>query len=1381
MHWKLSGLFSRRLGIVLVAATVAFLCIAWDRYDQQPLNDVNEYPDTLIKWDGIRISKTDSSSEGNVYSSKVSSDNETVTQTDVDPDWWRTVQGDIAQSEYHIRWQNHAGAFQSPNRAQNLRFTYWGDGFAAEAQTHEKMDPPWKLRMRLTSWGRRHDKKEFFPGKLNVHGNQAEAEGIGITVTYRNDHEGMRQEFLIEDRPSGSGPLRLFFSTELSGVVAEVQNNGREVTFGMEIPGGAQVLTYGELEVLDAGGNVLPAIIVKEEEWHFTIVVDDTNAIYPLIIDPLSSSPDWTTESNQNDARFGCSVASAGDVDGDGYSDVIVGAEKYDNGESDEGRAFVYLGSPSGLAASPSWTAESDQENAYFGTSVATAGDVNGDGYSDIIVGANLYDNGQTNEGRAFVYHGSGSGLSVNPDWTAESDETYTSFGGSVANAGDVNGDGYSDVIIGAKGYDNGETNEGNATVYLGSASGLETSPVWTAESNQADARFGTSVASAGDVNGDGYSDIIVGADRYDNGHEDEGRAFVYLGSELGPGVSPIWTAESDQAFSFFGCSVATSGDVNGDGYSDVIVGAHCYDSGGRSYVYLGSPAGPQSTSDWTADSDQDGAYFGHSVSTAGDINGDGYSDVIVGAYIYDNGETSEGRAFVYLGSDSGLAANPTWIAESDQDYADFGITVATAGDVNGDGFSDIIVGAHRYSNGQTDEGGAFVYLGGSMGPSESPGWTAESNQANASYGWSVTTAGDVNGDGFSDVIIGAYEYDNGQTNEGRAFVYLGSVSGLSASPIWTAESDQSSAYFGWTVATAGDVNGDGFSDVIVGAYNFDNDETDEGTAFVYLGNASGVSTSPDWTAESDQTGASFGWAVATGGDVNSDGYSDVIIGAPKYDNDETDEGAAFLYLGNSAGLPTSPDWMAESNQTDARFGCSVASAGDVNGDGYSDIIIGAFKYDNGESDEGASFVYPGNQSGPQPNPAWMAESNQIDARFGYSVAGAGDVNGDGFSDAIVGAYWYDNGETDEGRAFVYLGSFSGLTTSPAWTTESNQAYARFGQPVGTAGDVNGDGYSDVIVGAYSYDNGQTNEGQVSVYFGSLSGLNTSADWTAESDQFDAYFGYSAASAGDVNGDGYSDIIVGAFSYSHIQFDEGAAFLYYGNNGDGVQVLPRQWRTDLVTPVVPALKTRSSSQAGLSLLARTFFGRNDIRVQFEIKPLGMAFDGTDLVTTGWFDPNITGAAVSAVISGLSDRTMYKWRARVGYRLFDGAPQPYGRWIYQPYNGGLGEVDFQISDDDQSLPPAHVPKLSVERLSSTHCRLWWHSVAGATSYNFYLGNSAFFSPTTPWQTVAAPDTTYTFSAGVGDPVTNYYFLCRSVGTWGESINSDRVGEFDYLLP
>jgi hypothetical protein len=298
------------------------------------------------------------------------------------------------------------------------------------------------------------------------------------------------------------------------------------------------------------------------------------------VVDPVPTRSPWKVEGDQAGAFFGSSVGTAGDVNGDGYGDAIVGAYYYDNGQNDEGRAFVYHGTAAGPSRTPSWTAESDQAGAEFGRSVGTAGDVNGDGFDDVIVGAPAYDNDQPYEGRAFLFHGSAAGLSRTPDWTAESDQVGAEFGASVGTAGDVNGDRYADAIVGAITYSNGQGNEGRAFVYHGSASGLSRTPDWTAEPDQAGAYFGSSAGTAGDVNGDGYADVIVGATYYSNGQYSEGGAFLYHGSAAGLSASPYRTGESDQPFAFFGGSAGTAGDVNGDGYGEPIVGASWYDRG---------------------------------------------------------------------------------------------------------------------------------------------------------------------------------------------------------------------------------------------------------------------------------------------------------------------------------------------------------------------------------------------------------------------------------------------------------------------------------------------------------------------------------------------------------------------------------------------------------------------------------------------------------------------------------------------------------------------------------------------------------------------------------------------------------------------------------
>jgi hypothetical protein len=1181
------------------------------------------------------------------------------TAGDAQADWLGRTQRDLAAREYEVAWQpaptieGVEASWHAPNRAQGFRTYFTAEGIRAIPRTNEAS--PWRWGLTLQGYGRGAASWRVPQAGLFPSGNRIDYRRGALQEWYENGPRGLEQGFVLPEPPEEAAASRraqrLPSSTLGPGQGGKVEGSdlvhvdlalwgdtspvvaadGQAIDF--ITPTGARAIRYAELRVTDARGAVLPAWMegsAGEGGRGIRLVVNARGAVYPVTIDPLATSPVWTAESDQANAEFGFSVATAGDVNGDGFSDVIVGVPLYDDGQENEGRAFVYLGSLSGPGLNPIWSVESDQAFALLGYSVATAGDVNGDGYSDVIVGAYLYDNEQLGEGKAFVYLGSESGPASSPSWTAEGDQVNANFGTSVATAGDVNGDGFSDVVVGAGGYSNGQSVEGRAFVYLGSASGLGSSAAWTAESDQEAALFGTSVSTAGDVNGDGYSDVIVGAHSYDNGQTDVGRAFVYLGSASGLGPVPAWTAESDQAF----------------------------------------------------------ADYGHSVATAGDVNGDGYSDVIVGASHYSKGQTSEGSAFIYLGSASGPGPSPAWTLESNQADAHLGVSVATAGDVNGDGLSDVIVGADDYDNGQSDEGRAFVYLGSASGPALSPGWTAKGDQYFAYLGFSVATAGDVNGDGFSDVIVGAFGYDTGFGGEdGRAFVYIGSASGLGSSPAWSAESDQYAAQFGASVATAGDVNGDGFSDVIIGAASYSNgpSQSSEGRALVYLGSASGLAPSPAWTAESNKQGAHFGASVATAGDVNGDGFSDVIVGAYNETNGQSTEGRAYVYLGSESGPETIPVWTAESDQAAAWFGHSVSTAGDVNGDGFSDIIVGAPVFANGQVDEGRAFVYLGSASGPGSTPAWTAESDKYQAQFGYSVATAGDVNGDGYSDIIVGAPFYTGGQLFGGRAFVYLGSASGLGTSPAWTAENNEYASNFGTSVATAGDVNGDGFSDVIVGAPIVSHGQDEEGRAYIYLGSASGSGSGPAWTGESDQAYAYFGDSVATAGDVNGDGFSDVIVGAYGYDNGQEDEGRAFLYYGSGGPGLSLVPRQRRSDDFAPI--DLMGLSDSRESFRLCARgrTPFGRGLVKLEWEVKPFGTLFDGTATGTSvGWVDIGTAGATLDDLVGGLSPENLYHWRVRLRYHPATTPYQGSSRWFTAPVNGWQ-EADLRTPAVDNPLP------------------------------------------------------------------------------------------------
>ena len=492
---------------------------------------------------------------------------------------------------------------------------------------------------------------------------------------------------------------------------------------------GKSVLRYEGLLVRDARDEELDAWI-ELADGEVRLVFDDGPAVYPVVVDPLLTTAQRTLTGSAS--SFSASaVRTAGDVNGDGYSDVIIGWPGYDGGLTDEGAAYVYHGSSSGLSSFASWGAESNVFKGQMGNSVSTAGDVNGDGYDDVIIGA-------PSAGRAWVYYGSASGVTSSSPWITNG-QSGASYGNSVAYAGDVNNDGFDDVIVGAPFHDDSSTDNGRAFVYYGSAGSMDTTADFAVSSAKLGVQFGWSVSGAGDVNGDGYDDLIIGSRNYDSPDPGEGRAFIYHGSA----TVPVYDAgpDGDEPGAEYGYSVAGAGDVNGDGYADVVIGAPLSNNGGftdagRVEILYGGPGGISETGKTVVTGPQEsGAQLGYDVDTAGDVNGDGFADVIIGAPYRNSGQTDEGVAYVLRGSNTGIRS---------LDYAF----------------------------------GGFEY------------WIGQSNQSNAHYGWAVGTAGDVNGDGFSDVVAGAPGYDSFPgTEHGRAYVYLGGGDGLTSSSGWS-ESD---------------------------------------------------------------------------------------------------------------------------------------------------------------------------------------------------------------------------------------------------------------------------------------------------------------------------------------------------------------------------------------------------------------------------------------------------------------------------------------------------------------------------------------------------------------------------------------------------------------
>ncbi len=482
----------------------------------------------------------------------------------------------------------------------------------------------------------------------------------------------------------------------------------------------------------------------------------------------------------------------------------------------------------------------------------------------------------------------------------ASATSTIDSSGGVIL---DVNGDGFADYLVGAQGAD-------LAHLYLGSASGVPqridlTSP------DGASTNFGANLSAAGDIDGDGFGDFLISSA---NGTAHVG--FLYFGEPSpSPGNVPEWNGpthalridlpDPNGTSQVFGGALAGAGDINRDGYGDFVIGTPGASSNeGTAFVYFGMPSPNPSPAGWlgvshpqrillTAPSGTGASgQFGNSVSAAGDVDGDGYADFLVGAVFASSGA---GAAHLYFGESLPAAAAPDWNGASsanridlsapcgDGSTAAYGNALSAAGDINNDGHADFVVAASAAGGGV---GAVHVYLGESKPPAAAPDWNGGSAGSRSdvnppaadgsapNFGTSVAGAGDVDDDGGSDFVVGA----NGAGTGGAAHLYYSAGVGApgvawNGTGTWRTDltsPDGSSGGFGQAAAGVGDSNGDGFSDFLVGALNGD---TNGGAAHLYSGEKGAGQAAPDWNinghpkrtdlANPDATTAAFGSSVA--------------------------------------------------------------------------------------------------------------------------------------------------------------------------------------------------------------------------------------------------------------------------------------------------------------------------------------------------------------------------------------------------------------------------------------------------------------------------------------------------------------------------------------
>jgi hypothetical protein len=432
------------------------------------------------------------------------------------------------------------------------------------------------------------------------------------------------------------------------------------------------------------------------------------------------------------------------------------------------------------------------------------------------------------------------------------------------------------------------------------------------------------------------------------------------------------------------------------------------------------------------------------------------------------------------IGAQFGTAPGVVWQFSVRNHSADRNTAFGSDIDLNGDGFGDFPVAApmenvgagrvivHQGSqrgldprtvilDGPVDPAGPRAVAGNARQPGPPPQPTAE--HPGAGFGASMASAGDVNGDGFGDFLVGAptaMGADN-RTVMGRVFVYLGANRAFRNVAAITLMGTEARQQFGRSVAGLGDINGDGYGDIAVGAPGEASQKV-----FVYFGGPTGITATPAVTIATPNRGASgFGRAVASGGDLDGDGRPELVVSAPEVRIGTGLIGHVYVYRWNDGALETAP-WRAvrDPGFTDGRFGASLAGPGDVNGDGLADLVVGASGRDDAHGDV---HVYAGSATGIPERPTLTLAGAQPRDGFGAVVRFVGDLNEDGFTDLAVGA---PGAESGAGRLFVYPGGAQGLATAALATVDApDGAESGFGSSV-AGHDLNGDGHLDLFVGA---------------------------------------------------------------------------------------------------------------------------------------------------------------------------------------------------------------------------------------------------------------------------------------------------------------------------
>lgn|GEM_PF-1916415 len=869
------------------------------------------------------------------------------------------------------------------------------------------------------------------------------------------------------------------------------------------------------------------------------------------------------------------------DLNGDGVSDLILPAYGTDfNGLTDRGSVYVIFGSastPSGvhdLARRSSFNTRFDGAAAgeQLGNLTAEVGDVDGDGHQDLVLGASMADkNGRMDSGSVYVVLG-GPSFPTGVIDLGTAGSYYCRFDGAASGdsfgssswMGDLNGDGRADLVFGAL-ADFGGLNSGSVYVKFGP---ISSGTYDVTETSAWDARFDGAGAwhmaghrvCVGDVNADGVQDLVIGAPLAGYGGASSGTTYVKFGP-ITPGtfsLATAWDIRYDgEAGSYFGARLS-SGDVSGDGLTDLLIGAPVAGFNGRpgsGSVYLvrggvGIPTGIISMNTTANYSIRyDGAAASDSLgweSCLGDVTGDNVQDMILGSRQADfSGRSGAGLVYVIPGG-------PT-LPSGNLDLAtplNFSVRYGGAasgdntgqrpdvGDVNGDGKNDLILGAWKASpGGRTGAGLAYVILG-PLGSSSTQDladpavWSrrydgpAQGNHMTVRF----SAVGDLTGDGVSELVAMTADSDfNDRQNSGVVYVIKGGSTvteghhDLSdpAQYLWRFDGPQSNSRI--HTIYSGDVNGDHIADLAIGTRSTSYTGIDSGSVYVIFGGTArppgnydlAQPASYNWRFDGEVAGGGFGWGLSIG-DLDGDGCADLLVGALMTDFSGVDAGSLYVIPGSSTRVDG--NYTADGSVYRYRFDGAAAghyfgyvpSMGDFDGDGRFDLSLPAVFGDaGGAAKSGSLYVVRAVASKP-PGIYPLANPANWDLRFdGVAVndtmdhhSAVGDANNDGVDDILMGSLVSTlNGRTSCGSVYIRYGG-SGLANGVYPLSDPASYSVRFDGPAPNANlgkvsiaDVDNDGCQDIILTAGNVTvDGVTGAGQTYVFFGKDTPLHGNID-----------------------------------------------------------------------------------------------------------------------------------------------------------------------------------------------------------------------------------------------------------------------------------------------